>query len=82
MFFLFVGRVLVVGEAVLTRKRMQLGSCWGSSYVIVVMLCSRGGGTHPQKNAAGAECSPAGGHRGWLQVHPVLEQAVQRAVQQ
>ena len=46
------------------------------------MPCSRGGGTHPQKNAVGAECSPAGGHRGWLQVHPLLGQAVQRAVQQ
>ena len=50
--------------------------------MIVVMPCSRGGGTHPQKNAVGAECSPAGGHRGWLQVHPLLGQAVQRAVQQ
>ena len=25
------------------------------------MPCSRGGGAHPQKNAVGAECSPAGG---------------------
>ena len=49
---------------------------------VVIMPFSWKGGTHPQKNAVGVECSPAGNHRGWLQVHPVLEQAVQRAVQQ